>query len=96
MTPAETPVPPPAPAAAPAGGAKSGTGKAQQAFQRVLAALAQYVAREGGLPARSVIEVLPDGAEHRTGIWIGNVKARRDKLDAGQRDALTELGADWA
>ncbi|MFD3809010.1 hypothetical protein ACFWSF_37195 [Streptomyces sp. NPDC058611] len=43
-----------------------------------------------------MVEVLPDGAEHRTGIGYGNQKARRNKLDAGQRAALAELGVEWA
>ncbi|MFD3701028.1 hypothetical protein ACFWUZ_33715 [Streptomyces sp. NPDC058646] len=50
---------------------------------------------EGALPGRAVIERLPDGAEHRTGIWTGNQKARRDKLDAGQLAVLAELGVEW-
>lgn len=70
--------------------------KAQQAFQRGVEALTQYVVREGGLPARSVIEVLPDGTEHRTGIWYGNLKARRDKLAEEQLAALAAIGVDWA
>ncbi|MDX3538605.1 Helicase associated domain protein, partial [Streptomyces sp. MB09-01] len=65
------------------------------AFQKGLQALQQYVAREGGLPGRAHIEHLPDGP-HRTGIWIGNQKARRDKLDQAQLSALAELGVEWA
>ncbi|WP_327241081.1 hypothetical protein [Streptomyces sp. NBC_01320] len=42
------------------------------------------------------VEHLPDGTEHRTGIWITNQKARRDRLDTGQLRALAELGIDWA
>ncbi|MGW0393853.1 helicase associated domain-containing protein [Streptomyces sp. NPDC003042] len=76
--------------------ATSQPGKGGKAFQKCLEALRQYVAREGGLPGRAVVEVLPDGAEHRTGIWIGNQKARRDRLDAGQLAALAELGVEWA
>ncbi|WP_437112883.1 hypothetical protein [Streptomyces longwoodensis] len=38
----------------------------------------------------------PDGAQHRTGIWYGNLKARRDKLDRAQLAALAELGVDSA
>ncbi|MFI1286515.1 hypothetical protein ACH4U5_38170 [Streptomyces sp. NPDC020858] len=45
---------------------------------------------------RAVVERLPDGTEHRTGIWYANQKARRDKLDANQLRALAELGVDWA
>ncbi|WP_328723564.1 Helicase associated domain protein [Streptomyces sp. NBC_00247] len=74
----------------------SGPGKGGGAFQKGLEALAQYVAREGRLPGRGVVEVLPDGVEHRTGIWLGNMKARRDKLDPAQLAALAELGAEWA
>ncbi|MFE5675474.1 hypothetical protein ACFQ7B_04945 [Streptomyces erythrochromogenes] len=58
-------------------------------------ALAQYVAREGRMPGRGAVEELPDGP-HRVGIWIGNQKARRDRLDTAQLGALTELGVDWA
>ncbi|MFJ3966086.1 hypothetical protein [Streptomyces sp. NPDC090036] len=59
-------------------------------------ALAQYIQREGGLPGRAVVERLPDGTEHRTGIWIGNQKARRDRLDPAQLRALADLGIEWA
>ncbi|MFD3550441.1 hypothetical protein ACFWUW_33485 [Streptomyces sp. NPDC058655] len=86
----------PAPAPAGAGSGAKVSGKARQAFERGVEALAQYVAREGGLPARSVVEVLPDGAEHRTGIWYGNLKARRDKLEQAQLAALAALGVEWA
>lgn len=66
------------------------------AFQRGLEALQQYIAREGALPGRAVVERLPDGTEHRTGIWIGNQKTRRDRLDQAQLAALAKLGVDWA
>ncbi|MFD3782212.1 helicase associated domain-containing protein [Streptomyces sp. NPDC058612] len=74
----------------------SGPGAGGGAFQKGVEALAQYVAREGRLPGRGVVQVLADGSEHRTGIWLGNMKARRDKLDPAQLAALAELGADWA
>lgn len=45
------------------------------AFQKDLQALQ----REGQLPVRAVIKRLHDGSKHRTGIWTGNQKARRDK-----------------
>ncbi|WP_406737138.1 Helicase associated domain protein [Streptomyces sp. NBC_00853] len=67
-----------------------------EAFQKGLQALRQYVAREGCLPGRAVVERLPDGTEHRTGIWISNQKARRDKLDQAQLAALSDLGVEWA
>ncbi|MFI8392932.1 Helicase associated domain protein [Streptomyces sp. NPDC085540] len=66
------------------------------AFQKGLQALQQYIAREGRLPGRAVVEQLPDGTEHRVGIWIGNQKARRDKLDRAQLAALAALGVEWA
>ncbi|MFI1286788.1 Helicase associated domain protein [Streptomyces sp. NPDC020858] len=66
-----------------------------EAFQKGLQALQQYIAREGRLPGRAVVEQLPDGP-HRVGIWIGNQKARRDRLDQAQLTALAEAGVDWA
>ncbi|MFF3432437.1 Helicase associated domain protein, partial [Streptomyces sp. NPDC002602] len=74
----------------------SGPSKGSGAFQKGLEALAQYVAREGRLPGRGVVQVLADGTEHRTGIWISNQKQRRDKLDPAQLAALAELGIHWA
>ncbi|WP_326743440.1 MULTISPECIES: DEAD/DEAH box helicase [unclassified Streptomyces] len=79
-----------------AGTASAGSGKSGAAFQKGLEALAQYVEREGVMPSRGHVEVFPDGTEHRTGIWIGNQKARRDKLDAEQLRALAGLGVEWA
>ncbi|MFE7711404.1 hypothetical protein ACFU6I_37860 [Streptomyces sp. NPDC057486] len=76
--------------------AKAGAAKGSDAFTRGVTALKQYVEREGAMPGRGHIEVLPDGTEHRTGIWIGNQKARRDKLDAEQLRTLAELGVEWA
>ncbi|MER6320172.1 Helicase associated domain protein [Streptomyces sp. NPDC001581] len=73
----------------------SGPRKGGEAFQKGLQALQQYIAREGGMPGRAHIEHLPDGP-HRTGIWVGNQKARRDRLDAEQLAQLAELGVDWA
>ncbi|MFI1941149.1 Helicase associated domain protein [Streptomyces purpureus] len=68
------------------------------AFQRGLAALTQYIQREGAdrpVP-RKAVEVLPDGTETKLGIWYSNTKSRRDKLSAEQLDALRELGVQWA
>ncbi|MFK0016369.1 helicase associated domain-containing protein, partial [Streptomyces sp. NPDC091027] len=76
--------------------AASGTRAGSTAFQKGLEALRQYVEREGRLPGRTVVERLPDGAEHRVGIWIGNQKARRDKLAPAQLAALAGLGVEWA
>ncbi|MEV0982575.1 Helicase associated domain protein [Streptomyces sp. NPDC049915] len=93
VTPTEAPSPAPA-----ATRATKGPSKAQQAFQRGLAALAQWVEREG--PDRPVprkaVETLPDGTETKLGIWYSNTKARRDSLTAEQLDALRKLGVEWA
>lgn len=62
-------------------------------MQKGLEALAQYVERDGAIPGRGHVEILADGTEYRTGIWIGNQKARRDKLDTAQLRALAGLGA---
>ncbi|WP_406510595.1 helicase associated domain-containing protein [Streptomyces sp. NBC_00212] len=71
------------------------------AFQRGIAALAQYLGREGsGSPVpRSHVEPVVVQSEHhevKLGIWISNTKTRRTKLSAVQRAMLTELGVDWA
>ncbi|MFI6107566.1 Helicase associated domain protein [Streptomyces sp. NPDC051310] len=88
-----------APSPAPATkGATKGQGKAQQAFQRGLAALAQWVEREGAhrpVPRKAVV-ILPDGTETKLGIWYSNTKQRRDKLTPEQLDALRKLGIHWA
>ncbi|MEU8951896.1 helicase associated domain-containing protein, partial [Streptomyces sp. NPDC048489] len=97
VTPLEAPSP--APAATPA---TKGQGKAQQAFQRGLAALAQWVEREGhrAVPRGHGEEIAVDGETElvvvRLGVWVSNVKSRRDKLSAEQLGALRELGMQWA
>ncbi|WP_371800363.1 hypothetical protein OG963_01375 [Streptomyces sp. NBC_01707] len=47
------------------------------------------------MPGRGHVEILADGTEHRTGIWIGNQKNRRDKLHGQQLAALAQLGVEW-
>ncbi|MEU8718365.1 Helicase associated domain protein [Streptomyces sp. NPDC048663] len=98
VTPAEAPSPAPATV-----GATKGSGKAQQAFQRGLAALAQWVEREGAhrpVPRGHSEEIAVDGeaepAAVKLGVWVSNTKSRRDKLTQDQLDALRELGIDWA
>ncbi|WP_418955196.1 Helicase associated domain protein [Streptomyces tritici] len=93
--------PSPAPAAPRAAG--KGPSKAQQAFQRGLAALAQWVEREGAhrpVPRGHAEEIAVDGEADpviiKLGVWISNTKSRRDKLDEGQRAALAKLGMQWA
>jgi superfamily II DNA or RNA helicase len=91
--------PSPAPAAA---RATKGPSKAQQAFQRGLAALAQWVEREGAgrpVPRGHAEEIAVDGKEPVTvklGVWVSNTKSRRDKLTQEQLGALRELGVEWA
>lgn len=93
-----------APPAAPvAGRATKGPSKAQQAFQRGLTALTQWVEREGAhrpVPRGAVVEIAVDGDADpvtvKLGVWISNTKTRRDKLTQEQLDALRELGMEWA
>ncbi|NKI42258.1 helicase [Streptomyces sp. LD120] len=81
-----------APATTAAG--KSGKGTA---FERGIAALAQFVQREGHLKvSRQHIEtVVIDGQEHavKAGVFLSNHKSRRARLSAEQRAALC---IDWA
>ncbi|MEU8591787.1 Helicase associated domain protein [Streptomyces sp. NPDC048664] len=92
--------PSPAPAAP---RSTKGPSKAQQAFQRGLAALAQWIEREGaGRPVpRSHSEQIRVYGETepvivKLGVWVSNVRARCDKLTADQLAALAALGVDWA
>ncbi|MFC8872932.1 Helicase associated domain protein [Streptomyces sp. NPDC057148] len=96
----------PAQAPSPATAAKrstKGPSKAQQAFQRGLTALAQWVEREGAhrpVPRGQAEEIAVDGeaepAVVKLGVWVSNTKQRRDKLTQEQRAALQALGAEWA
>ncbi|MER5417641.1 DEAD/DEAH box helicase [Streptomyces virginiae] len=92
----------PSPAPADSRGAK-GPSKAQQAFQRGLAALTQWVEREGAhrpVPRSHGEEIAVEGEAEpvtvKLGVWVSNTKTRRDKLTADQLAALTKLGVDWA
>jgi hypothetical protein len=98
VKPLETPSPAPASTVA-----TKGQGKAQQAFQRGLAALTQWVEREGAhrpVPRGHSEEIAVDGKAEpvvvKLGVWVSNTKTRRDKLNAEQLDALRELGMQWA
>ncbi|MFD8779493.1 helicase associated domain-containing protein [Streptomyces sp. NPDC059916] len=67
------------------------------AFERGVAALAQYKAREGHLTVpRGHVEALPDGTEVKLGVWIMNQKTRRAKLGDDKLTALADLGLEWA
>ncbi|MGW3561033.1 Helicase associated domain protein [Streptomyces sp. NPDC000963] len=90
----------PAPAPAAACAAK-GPSKAQQALQRGLTALTQWVEREGAhrpVPRGHAEEITIDGETEpvivKLGVWVSNTKARRDKLNQEQRDALRKLGVE--
>ncbi|MEV7020459.1 Helicase associated domain protein [Streptomyces sp. NPDC093991] len=95
VQPAEAPSPAPA-----AARTTRGPSKAQQAFQRGLAALTQWVEREGDRPVprghSEQITVNGEPVTVKLGVWVSNTKARRDKLSAEQRDALRTLGVGWA
>ncbi|MGW1771468.1 Helicase associated domain protein [Streptomyces sp. NPDC002104] len=92
----------PSPATADSRGAK-GPSKAQQAFQRGLAALTQWVEREGAhrpVPRAHGEKITVDGEAQpvivKLGVWVSNTKTRRDKLTQDQLSSLRELGVDWA
>jgi hypothetical protein len=78
-----------------------GPSKAQQAFQRGLTALAQWVEREGqrSVPRGHSEEITVDGEADpvivKLGVWVSNTKSRRDKLTHEQQAALRMLGIDW-
>ncbi|MEU6850416.1 Helicase associated domain protein [Actinacidiphila alni] len=102
ITPPQTPpaLPPapdnPGPRAAPAGSRHA-------AFARGLAALTQWVKREGPdrpVPRGHREQITVDGetepATVALGVWVSNTRARRDKLTPEQRTALKNTGAPWA
>ncbi|MFE4087912.1 Helicase associated domain protein [Streptomyces sp. YIM B13502] len=104
---AQSPAPAgPAPAgAAPAragGTAVNGTSKAQQAFQRGLAALTQWVEREGNrpVPRGHTEQITVDGEDEpvtvKLGVWISNTRTRRHKLTQEQLTSLHKQGMEWA
>ncbi|CAL9676895.1 hypothetical protein SUDANB176_07855 (plasmid) [Streptomyces sp. enrichment culture] len=92
-------VPSPAPAAA---RTTKGPSKAQQAFQRGLAALTQWIEREGHrpVPRGHAEEIMIDGEAEpvvvKLGVWVSNTKSRRDRLAQEQLNALRQLGMEWA
>ncbi|MFJ5901550.1 Helicase associated domain protein [Streptomyces sp. NPDC093064] len=98
IKPLETPSPAPATLRT-----AKGSSKAQQAFQRGLAALAQWVEREGAdrpVPRGHSEQIAVDGEAEpvvvKLGVWVSNTKSRRDKLAQEQLDALRKLGMEWA
>ncbi|MFJ3310356.1 Helicase associated domain protein [Streptomyces sp. NPDC086549] len=94
VAPAERTVPAPK-------GARKATGKTSAAFQRGLAALAQWVKREGAhrpVPRGHSEQIAVDGEPVivKLGVWVSNTRARRDKLTHEQQAALAALGVPWA
>lgn len=67
------------------------------AFEKGVAALAQYRARTGSLTVpRTHVERLEDGSEVKLGVFLSNSKSRRTKLSADKLQALAALGLEWA
>ncbi|MGW7356279.1 Helicase associated domain protein [Streptomyces sp. NPDC054802] len=98
VTPVERPAPAPA-----ATRTTKGPNKAKQSFQRGLAALAQWVEREGAdrpVPRGHGEPITVDGETEpviiRLGVWVSNTKSRRYRLTTEQLEALRELGMQWA
>ncbi|MFF7358279.1 Helicase associated domain protein [Streptomyces filipinensis] len=66
-------------------------------FERGIAALAQYKAREGSVKVpRAHVERLEDGTEVKLGVFLSNSKSRRAKLSPERLQQLAALGFDWA
>jgi uncharacterized protein YjiS (DUF1127 family) len=69
---------------------------ASSAFERGVAALAQYKARTGSVkvPRAHVETVVVSGQEHsvRLGVWRSNMRSRRASLSDMQRQQLADLG----
>ncbi|MFF1542165.1 Helicase associated domain protein [Streptomyces sp. NPDC058291] len=82
--------------------ATKGPSKAQAAFQRGLAALAQWVEREGdrAVPRGHSEQIDVDGEAEpvvvKLGVWTSNARARWDRLTSEQQVALAALGVPWA
>ncbi|MGW4704666.1 Helicase associated domain protein [Streptomyces sp. NPDC004285] len=67
------------------------------AFERGVAALAQYKTRTGTVTVpRGHVERLEDGSEVRLGVFLSNTKTRRGKLTTDKLQALATLGLEWA
>ncbi|WP_404200213.1 DEAD/DEAH box helicase [Streptomyces tauricus] len=70
------------------------------AFERGIAALAQYKTRTGSLtvPRGHTEQIVIDGQEHsvKLGVFLSNKKSRRGKLTTAQLAVLADLGLEWA
>lgn len=97
ITPAKAPSPAPA-----APQAAKDPNKAQQAFQRGLTALTQWIEREGHRPVprrhseQITLDDQPEPMTVNLGVWITNTRARRNGLTPEQRTVLAKLGMRWA
>ncbi|MCZ4103737.1 MULTISPECIES: DEAD/DEAH box helicase [Streptomyces] len=70
---------------------------AVSAFDKGVAALAQYKTRTGSVTVpRGHVEQLEGGPAVKLGVWIMNQKGRRAKLTTDKLAALAGLGLDWA
>lgn len=87
----------PAPAAVEQGAPTEPSTAPVSAFEKGVAALAQYKARTSSVTVpRAHVEVLPGGAEVKLGVWVMNQKSRRAKLTADKLATLAALGLEWA
>ncbi|MFF2721558.1 Helicase associated domain protein [Streptomyces sp. NPDC058011] len=98
----ELPVTAPAPARTTKASGRSPS-RAQEAFQRGLVALTQWVEQEGAhrpVPRAHGEEIAVESEAEpivvQLGVWLSNTKSRRDKLTAEQLAALAALGMSWA
>lgn len=67
------------------------------AFEKGVAALAQYKARTGSLVVpRAHVERLEDGTEVKLGVFLSNSKSRRTKLTDDKLAVLADIGLEWA
>ncbi|MFF7205368.1 helicase associated domain-containing protein [Streptomyces sp. NPDC008141] len=67
------------------------------AFERGVAALAQYTARAGTVTVpRAHVEQLDDGTKVKLGVFLSTTKTRRARLTADQLQQLAGLGLEWA
>ncbi|MFF1872992.1 Helicase associated domain protein [Kitasatospora herbaricolor] len=79
------------------GQAGAAAGGGSGAFERGVAALRQYVEREQRVVVpRGHVEALEGGGQVKLGVWLSNVKSRRDRLDNAQLAVLAEVGLPWA
>ncbi len=87
----------PTPAAVEQGAPTEPSTKPGSAFEKGVAALAQYKTRTGSVTVpRGHVEALRDGTEVKLGVFLTNTKTRRAKLTTDKLTTLAELGLKWA